>query len=301
MELDEKDLRAGLKFIVGAWEADYVVNMFSNDLAHIPAAELKSPDGKDLTALRFEFFEDHTINIEADGKKHGGKWEQESFSEFRFMPDVLEENANDEFVKAVEKLSMVGGDHLVFSLGFLAIALRKVAEGHITEAPDIGDMAQTEEDLCMDGIVGIYVVEKGMAFVDGDFGLFTRPEVEAFLEKQIAAGETDAEAADEQLKLFKMQVEFTPEHRVVTWMPLPPSVDEAEIRAAIEAGQIKAVRDGLFAMGGNEWKAVGGKYYYNTGEQREVFGEEQSPWDELSFDENGLLPFSSGMVLLKKE
>ena len=44
MTLDEQDLKRGLKFIVGVWQVDYVVNAWSNDLAHIPAKEFKSKD-----------------------------------------------------------------------------------------------------------------------------------------------------------------------------------------------------------------------------------------------------------------
>ncbi|MBO4366449.1 MAG: hypothetical protein J5843_02195, partial [Clostridia bacterium] len=59
MTLDEQDLREGLQRIVGTWQADYLVSLFSNDLAHIPASEFKSDDGRDFTALTFRFTEDH--------------------------------------------------------------------------------------------------------------------------------------------------------------------------------------------------------------------------------------------------
>ena len=78
-------------------------------------------------------------------------------------------------------------------------------------------------------------------------------------------------------------------------------VSEEEIKAALEEGEIAGYKDGLFTTGEDrEWKAVDGKYYYDTGEHRELFGEEQSPWDELAFDENGLLPFGDGMMKLRK-
>ena len=56
----------------------------------------------------------------------------------------------------------------------------------------------------------------------------------------------------------------------------------------------------MFSVGEKEWKAVGGRYYYNTGEHREIFGEVKSPWDELAVDEEGLLPFASSMMKLKR-
>ena len=72
MTLDELDLKDGLKFIVGTWEPDFVVSLFSNDLAHIPATEFKSEDGTDFTALKFEFFEDHTVKVQAEAGKDLG-------------------------------------------------------------------------------------------------------------------------------------------------------------------------------------------------------------------------------------
>jgi hypothetical protein len=77
-------------------------------------------------------------------------------------------------------------------------------------------------------------------------------------------------------------------------------VPEEAIKQALESGEIKEVKDGYFTVQEKEWKAVDGKYYYDTGEHRELFGEVQSPWDELKTDEDGLLDFSSGMVKLKK-
>jgi hypothetical protein len=72
------------------------------------------------------------------------------------------------------------------------------------------------------------------------------------------------------------------------------------IQKALEAGEIAGVKDGMFSSGGKEWKAVDGKYYYDTGEHREVFGEVQSSWDELVPDENGAIPMSGGMMKIKK-
>ena len=52
MELDERTLKDGLKYIVGQWQVDYLVNAWSNDLTHIPAAEFKSEDGQDFPLSR---------------------------------------------------------------------------------------------------------------------------------------------------------------------------------------------------------------------------------------------------------
>ena len=298
MTLDEQDLRRGLKFIVGTWRPDYIVNAFSNDLAHIPASEFKSDDGRDFTALSFEFFEDHTVTMRdgASGKEERGEWEQTDLGEYHYTLGGFIDIPEGDFRKGAETLSRQG-DNLVFSIGFLAVALKKTADGVVTEAPDIGDLEPGEADAAMTDIVGVYEIAQAMAMIGEDFGLFDKAAVAADLEKRGA----DEDEKNEALGVFGGRVEFTADHRVVEWMKAPAGISEDEIKAAIEEGEIADYKDGLFTTGGSkEWKAVGGKYYYNSGEHRELFGEEQSPWDELAFGEDGLLPFADGMMKLRR-
>ena len=301
MTLDEQDLRRGLKFIVGTWQVDYIVNAFSNDLAHIPATEFKSDDGRDFSAITFTFFEDHSV-VMADTstcKEEKGSWEQTGWAEYHYTLGAFLDLPDDNFRKNAETLSVQDG-YLVFSIGFLAIAMKKIADGDVTEAPDIGDTAPSEADLALDGIVGRYEVAAAMAMVGDDFGLYGKEEVAADLDRRKAAGEIDDDEYNESMSAFGAIVEFTADHKVLEWMPLPAGVSEDEIKAALEEGEIAGYKDGMFCMGEKEWKAVDGRYYYNSGEERELFGEAQSPWDELAFDEDGLLPFGSGMMKLKE-
>ena len=99
---------------------------------------------------------------------------------------------------------------------------------------------------------------------------------------------------------FDSIVEFMPDHRVVTWMKIPAGISEEQIRQAIESGEISEARDGMFTAESGEWKAANGKYYYNTGSSAEIFGEKQSPWEELKPDEDGRYKFSSGMTLIER-
>lgn len=301
MELDELDLKMGLKFIVGKWQVEFVVNAFSNDLTHIPAAEFKSADGRDFSVINFEFFEDHTMRMldSSTGREEKGSWEQTGLNRYHYTLGGFIELPEGAFRDAAETLDVIEGK-LMFSIGFLAIGLNKIEDGVITKEPDIGDKEPSAEDEAMMGIVGRYEVAKALSLVGDSFGLHSRAEVEAELLRRADAGEMDEDEAADAMRGFNYIVEFTPDHRVVTWMPLPAGVPEEEIQAALEAGQIKAVKDGMFAANDQEWKAVDGRYYFNSGEHREVFGEEQSPWDELAFDEEGLLPFASGMMALKK-
>ena len=130
--------------------------------------------------------------------------------------------------------------------------------------------------------------------------LFPVEEVIADLDKQLAAGAIDEHEASQMKSLTEARYEFTDDHRVLEMAKVPDGVSEEEIKKAIEAGQIKDYKDGYFSRGEKEWKAIGGKYYYDTQEQREVFGEALSSWDELVFDEDGLLNYGSGFVKLKK-
>lgn len=295
MKLDENELRRGLRFIVGKWRVDYLVNAFSNDLAHIPASEFKSDDGSDFTALTFDFFEDHrtVLTDTSKGKTFEGTWEQTDMFEYRYELGDFLQLPEGGFRDSAEKLTVTGGTHLVFGIGFLAVALKKEADGTVTEPEDVADAEGGEGDE----ITGIYSVAKAMAFVDGKFALFTPDEVKADLEKKAAAGE---EPDGDALSMFSLKVEFTPDHKVLQWMKLPAGVPEEAIKAALESGEIAAVRDGMFCTKSLEWKCVDGKYYYDTKEHRELFGEVQSSWDELVI-EDGLMKFSSGMVMLKKD
>ena len=134
MILDEHDLREGLKFIVGTWQADYVVNAFSNDLSHIPAKEFKSDDGRDFSAITFEFFEDHTVAMRdaSSGKEEKGTWEQTGWSSYKYTLNGFVDLPEGSFRDAAEKLEVVEGC-LVFSIGFLAVGMKKTADGVVTE------------------------------------------------------------------------------------------------------------------------------------------------------------------------
>ncbi|MBQ7599887.1 MAG: hypothetical protein IJU57_04335 [Clostridia bacterium] len=302
MILDEQDLREGLKFIVGTWQAEFVVSLFSNDLAHIPASEFKTNEGTDFSGVTFRFYEDHTLEFCFGEKRSSGTWEQTDWGTYRYSLEDLVQIPEGAFKDSVETLQVLDGK-LCFSIGFLTIGMEKTEEGTVTEPekrPDIGDMESSPEDLAMTDIVGTYKVAESMAFIDGDFKLFPVEVILDDLKKKLDSGDIDEEEYNDSMKGTELIVEFTPEHTVLQWMKLPEGISEEEIKAALEEGEIKAVKDGMFAAGENEWKALGGKYYFNSNESRELFGEEQSPWDELTFDDNGCMNFASGMMKIRK-
>ena len=126
MELNKKDLERGKKFIVGKWKVDYLVNFFSPDLAHIPATEFKSGDGRDFSALSFEFFADNTVKVDlSDGKCEIGSWRQTDLFEFEWRFDALNEVSDSPFLKGVQTLTVYDGD-LTFAISFLTVALKNI-------------------------------------------------------------------------------------------------------------------------------------------------------------------------------
>jgi hypothetical protein len=235
------------------------------------------------------------------GKEIKGNWEQTGWSEFHYTVEDFYDIPEDNFRKGVETLQMMEGTHIVFSIGFLAIAMKKIADGVVTvvKKPDIGDAEMSEEDLKCKDIVGTYVVAKMMSMISDKFDIFPVEDILADLEKKVAAGEVDEHELKQTKSLLAAQYEFTDDHKVKARMKVPEGVTEEQIKAAIDAGEIHDYQDGYFTGEMKEWKAVGGKYYYDTGEQREMFGEPQSSWDELT-TEDGLLVYGSGFFRLKK-
>lgn len=298
MELDKQTLYEGRKFIAGVWEAEFFVNAFSDDLAHVPASEFKSEDGSDLTALKFVFNADNTVNISGlpDGKTETGEWEQTDRYKYSYTVaafDALE----DGFFKTAATTLEVNDGYLVFTVGFFAIALKKISD--FDAGPSEADILTNAPDDGMTGIEGRYAIVKAIAMVGDDFGFFTRAEVEADIKKRIEVGTCDESEVAEALSLFNSIVEFTSDRKVIMWMKLPEGVSDEEIKAALEAGEIKAIKDGYFYSDESEFKSVNGKFYYNSGAEYELFDEKQSPWIPLEFDEEGLLNFT-GMIKIRK-
>ncbi|MBQ7171813.1 MAG: hypothetical protein IJR89_06015 [Clostridia bacterium] len=296
---NERELYEGLVFITGTWRAEYLVSALSDDLAHIPAAEFKSEDGADFSAISFTFFEDHTVVMEdtAGGKRESGVWEQTGPGEYRYTLGGFFELPDGAFRKNAETLTVRDG-RLVFSIGFLAVAMKKTADGAVSpeKNPDAAKQAPDGGEAAPNWLVGVWKVERTMALLGGDFRFCARGEVEADLDARGA----DEEERREALQPFDAVIEFTADRRVLTRVKVPEGLSGEELSAALAAGEISDLRDGAFTVGETAWKTADGRCFYDTGESREVCGEEQSSWDELTPDGEGLLPFGSGMMMLKK-
>lgn len=300
MELTKEDLKDGLKFIVGTWEAEFVVSFFSNNLEHVPVTEFKSSDGRDLSKLSMEFFEDHTAKLKdgSNGREVDSTWEQTKPYGWTYKANGFFGELPADVAAKVEELDAQEGK-LCIALGFLCIAFKKTAEGHITKEPDIDELEPSPEDLKMKAIVGRWKVYKTLAPVGDGFGLHTKDEVMAEFDKKKAAGELDDEEEyNETLNLFESVMEFTDDYKVLSYMPIPKHVTQEEIDEALASGEVKIVDGMMCCEEPKEWKAVNGHYYYNTKEHREVFGEIKSPWDMIDPDADGHIDLK--MFVLEK-
>lgn len=150
-----------------------------------------------------------------------------------------------------------------------------------------------------DSIVGRYSVAKTYSMINNEFGLFTEEELSIDIKKRVDAGDLDPEDAEDYLQMFRIVYEITEDHRVIGWMKLPEGVSDEEIKSAVEAGEIGEVKDGYFLIEEKPWKEEDGRFFFDSGEHREVFGEIQSSWDELKFGDDGLLEFGK-MIRLKR-
>ncbi|MBO7598049.1 MAG: hypothetical protein J6T70_13490 [Bacteroidales bacterium] len=299
MELIKEDLKDGLKFIVGTWEAEFVVSFFSNNLEHVPVAEYKSSDGRDLSKLSMEFFEDHTAKLKdgSNGREVDSTWEQTKPYGWTYKANGFFGELPADVAEKVEELDAQEGK-LCIAFGFLCIAFKKTAEGHITKEPDIDEIEPSPEDLKMKAIVGRWKIYKTLAPIGNSFDLHTKDEVVAELDKKKAAGAIEEDEYNQTLSMFDAVMEFTDDYKVLSYMPIPKHVTQEQIDEAVASGEVKIVDGMMCCEEPKEWKAVNGHYYYNTKEHREIFGEIKSPWDIIDPDADGRIDLK--MFVLEK-
>jgi hypothetical protein len=298
MEIDEQDLKWGLEFIVGTWKIDYIVNFWSDNLEHIPVAKFKSPDGKKYNGITFEFFEDHRLIMKDSVTKKSveSTWEQTGSTQFHYALNGFFDLSDGVDAENVETLEVFDG-YLALPLGFISAGMKKTKKGKITKAPDIGDLEPSADDLKMNDIVGKYKIVKSLAMVGDNFDMYTREEALADANKRKAAGEIDDhELWESVLCMFDSVIEFTADHQVKIFTPIPPYASKKEIDEAVASGEITIV-DGMIDSGDNyEWKAVNGTYYYDSREEAEIMGEKVSPWKKLEPDSDGLINFEPFVI-----
>jgi hypothetical protein len=84
----------------------------------------------------------------------------------------------------------------------------------------------------------------------------------------------------ETIMLLNTVVIFQEDGTIDFLCPLPEGVSQAEIDAALAAGQLK-LKDGMMQMDQKHWKEEDGKIFADTGAEGEVLGEKVGPWEEV--------------------
>ena len=129
----------------------------------------------------------------------------------------------------------------------------------------------------MINLIGKWNIVESMQFND-EKGCMEWAKVEDILAKE----DVDREIA----MLAKSIVLFEEDGNLVFLTPLPEGVSQAEVDAAVAAGQIK-LRDGMMLTQQKHWKVENEKNMADTGVEGEVLGEKVGPWEEIKeVDEN---------------
>ena len=140
----------------------------------------------------------------------------------------------------------------------------------------------------MKNLMGKWVVAETMQFNDEKCTI-EWVSVESILAKE--------DLDKDMMMLLKTQVVFQEDGTIDFFCPLPEGVSQAEIDAAIAAGQLK-MKDGMMVMQQKHWKEEGGKILTDTGAEGEVLGEKVGPWEELKEVDGGMIEMM--MYRLKK-
>lgn len=131
----------------------------------------------------------------------------------------------------------------------------------------------------MKNLLGKWLVAEAMQFND------EQCKVEwVDIDKILAKEDLDKD----MIMLLNTQVVFQEDGTIDFYCPLPEGVSQAEIDAAIAAGQLR-LKDGMMVMDQKHWKEEGGKILTDTGAKGEVLGEVVGPWVELKEADGGLI------------
>ena len=99
----------------------------------------------------------------------------------------------------------------------------------------------------------------------------------------------ESEDSDERM-IGTSIYEFTEDGQFVHKIPLPEgmSMDDLSDDEKEALGP-----DGLFTVESKEWKEEDGKILIDSGEEREILGEKQSPWDEVVENADGTILYKA--------
>ena len=105
----------------------------------------------------------------------------------------------------------------------------------------------------------------------------------------------DSEDFEDFAKMIPMLIEFTPDGKLNTLVPVWGDMIEEARNAGL------AVREAGFAVtDSTDWKESDGKFYYNTNIEGEFLGDVVDPFSEIKVTEDGCLLYSSDMLLMER-
>ena len=105
----------------------------------------------------------------------------------------------------------------------------------------------------------------------------------------------DSEDFEDFAKMIPMLIEFTPDGKLNTLVPVWGDMIEDARNAGL------AVREAGFAVtDSTEWKESDGKFYYNTNIEGEFLGDVVDPFSEIKVTEDGCLLYSFDMLLMER-
>ena len=102
----------------------------------------------------------------------------------------------------------------------------------------------------------------------------------------------DAELHEDEKQFIKMEIIFTADGLLKVVMPLPADVPPEEVKAAVQAGELRLYDDSTMLLEEHPWQIQDGRLLYDTGRPAATAGETPSSWEEIPI-ENGMLHFRS--------
>lgn len=105
----------------------------------------------------------------------------------------------------------------------------------------------------------------------------------------------DSEDFEDFAKMIPMLIEFTPDGKLNTLVPVWGDMIEEARNAGL------TVREAGFAVtDSTDWKESDGKFYYNTNIEGEFLGDVVDPFSEIKVTEDGCLLYSFDMLLMER-
>lgn len=130
-------------------------------------------------------------------------------------------------------------------------------------------------------LIGKWKIKKILCMTDNGIELIAAEDI------------PNTEDYDESRLMCQSIFDFRPDG--MAYMLLTP-----EQFAQRDTDEEMALLDGMAIVEKHPWKEENGEFYYHTGAEGDIGGEEIDPYEKLELDDDGYLPMIGGMALLEK-